>query len=563
MSEQKEAVKRDREIVCSTADCGANVLIENKVKIGVAGSVDAGKSTMIGVITYGKLDNGDGSAREKVAKHPHEIELGKTSDISIRSIQYDIEINPKTNQINENEDSDNQDPYSQYNSMRKIVSLVDMCGHEKYLKTTMFGITSSFLDYAIVMVSANRGVLKMSREHLGILLYAEIPTVVIITKVDIAPKNIFKTTRSNLLKILRYKTFNKKAVFINQEYEKATRDLVEELEIKEDAIDNLFNMTPQTFYSLDTPQFTETIKTFCQTNNKNVEQLDDKLNNLVELKQNATKNLEEIVYNMRDNHSVVPVLTVSNKTGYCIDQVNSMISTFRPRPMWKKDDIEGSICYIDSTYVVEGVGLVVSGTLKGQDLGKQNAFVGPIGEQFYPVRIWSLHNNIREKVDTLSDGETGCLAIRFLDKRRRLTRKQIRKGMVIISDLSLTKHACIKFKAEITVLHHSTTISAKYSPVIHVGPVKQTAQIILDRDQKLSTGDCAQVEFRFMFYPEFIEPGMLFFFREGNTKGIGKITGVVPLSEYSYATSQKDGVTDKEKKKNKSTLKKLSSLEII
>ena len=41
------------------------------IGITIAGSVDSGKSTLVGVITTNELDNGNGSARLSVAKHPH------------------------------------------------------------------------------------------------------------------------------------------------------------------------------------------------------------------------------------------------------------------------------------------------------------------------------------------------------------------------------------------------------------------------------------------------------------------------------------------------------------
>ena len=65
--------------------------IKNKKQICVviAGSVDSGKSTFVGVLDQNKLDDGNGFARKFVAKHKHEIECGRTSDISVRSINTD------------------------------------------------------------------------------------------------------------------------------------------------------------------------------------------------------------------------------------------------------------------------------------------------------------------------------------------------------------------------------------------------------------------------------------------------------------------------------------------
>lgn len=46
------------------------------------GNVDVGKSTLLGVLTQGELDNGRGRARLNLFRHLHEIESGRTSSIS-------------------------------------------------------------------------------------------------------------------------------------------------------------------------------------------------------------------------------------------------------------------------------------------------------------------------------------------------------------------------------------------------------------------------------------------------------------------------------------------------
>ena len=45
----------------------------------------------------------------------------------------------------------------------RIISLVDLCGHEKYLKTTINGLTGLTPDFACVVVGANMGLQKMTR----------------------------------------------------------------------------------------------------------------------------------------------------------------------------------------------------------------------------------------------------------------------------------------------------------------------------------------------------------------------------------------------------------------
>ena len=44
----------------------------------------------------------------------------------------------------------------------KLVTFVDLCGHERYLKTTVFGLTGAVPDFAAIVVGANAGVQRMT-----------------------------------------------------------------------------------------------------------------------------------------------------------------------------------------------------------------------------------------------------------------------------------------------------------------------------------------------------------------------------------------------------------------
>ena len=80
---------------------------------------------------------------------------------------------------------------------------MDLCGHEKYLKTTMFGLVGLMPDYAMIIVGANMGVSRMTREHLGISLALKVPIFFVITKIDISPPAVYEETLNTLVKILK------------------------------------------------------------------------------------------------------------------------------------------------------------------------------------------------------------------------------------------------------------------------------------------------------------------------------------------------------------------------
>ena len=53
--------------------------------------------------------------------------------------------------------------------------MIDLCGHERYLKTTIFGMTGMMPDLALVVVGANMGVQRMTREHVAIACALGLP----------------------------------------------------------------------------------------------------------------------------------------------------------------------------------------------------------------------------------------------------------------------------------------------------------------------------------------------------------------------------------------------------
>lgn len=56
------------------------------------GSADAGKSTLLGVLTQGQLDNGRGRARLNMFRHLHEVQSGRTSSISHEILGFDSQV---------------------------------------------------------------------------------------------------------------------------------------------------------------------------------------------------------------------------------------------------------------------------------------------------------------------------------------------------------------------------------------------------------------------------------------------------------------------------------------
>jgi hypothetical protein len=76
----------------------------------------------------------------------------------------------------------------------RLSNKLAVAGHERYLRTTVFGLLSSSPNYCLLMVAANNGLIGMSKEHLGIALALNVPVMVVITKIDICPPQILEQT---------------------------------------------------------------------------------------------------------------------------------------------------------------------------------------------------------------------------------------------------------------------------------------------------------------------------------------------------------------------------------
>ena len=133
------------------------------LRIALCGNVDSGKSTLTGVLATGELDNGRGSTRQSVFRHRHEIDTGRTSSISQQLLGFDA----AGTIVNYNPDgSPNHHILTNQSIVErssKVVTLFDLAGHEKYLKTTVFGMTGCTPDYAALVLSANNGIQRMTK----------------------------------------------------------------------------------------------------------------------------------------------------------------------------------------------------------------------------------------------------------------------------------------------------------------------------------------------------------------------------------------------------------------
>lgn len=186
-----------------------------ETRIAVVGNVDAGKSTMLGVLVKGGLDDGRGKARVNLFRHKHEIESGRTSSVGMEIMGFDTMGKVVASDVPGRKLS-----WEEIGKRSaKVISFTDLAGHERYLRTTVFGLLSSSPNYCLLMVAANNGLIGMSKEHLGIALALNVPVMVVITKIDICPPQILAQTITQITRILKSPGARKIPIFIKNRQE--------------------------------------------------------------------------------------------------------------------------------------------------------------------------------------------------------------------------------------------------------------------------------------------------------------------------------------------------------
>lgn len=419
-----------------------------EVRVAVMGSADSGKSTLVGVLTQGELDNGRGRARLNTFRHLHEVQSGRTSSISHEMLGFDSEGKV----VNSNYLVNDEDMHC-----TKLISLLDLAGHRKYLRTTVCAVSGYRPHHTMLVVSGQAGVVGMTREHVAISNALEVPMFIVITKTDLGSES---STLDHVKQLLKSPGCRKVPMVVKNE-------------------DDVMTASSQ---------------------------------------------------QMRDN--IVPIFCISSVTGEGLTLLTKFLYVLPPGISNKeKERLDQEPCefQIDEIFRVADVGTVVGGLLtKGVITEGSEVLVGPdTNGNFHPVRIQTVHRNkapcrlvhSSQSASLTLDPPQGCL----------------RPGMVIISPLEKPQ-ACFFFQATICVLYHSTSIHPGFQTTVHIGSIRQTAVIegIMATNQ-ISTNDKASVLFRFLRHPELIRTGARLLFREGFTKGIGKVTQVFPIDQASAA----------------------------
>ncbi|KAI5846695.1 hypothetical protein BZA05DRAFT_133993 [Tricharina praecox] len=206
-----------------------------QLRISLTGSTTCGKSTLLGTLTTGDLDNGRGKSRLSLLRHRHELVTGVTSSVAWEIVGYKPEgsIPPSDEDADcgffggaePEPDDDGASRVVNYATGNisswtdihgaaeggRIVFMSDSAGQLKYRRTTVRSLVGWAPHYAAIIIPANDcesedgtpGLSDASRIHMELCIKLDLPLIVIFTKMDIASKTGLRAVLSSVLSTLK------------------------------------------------------------------------------------------------------------------------------------------------------------------------------------------------------------------------------------------------------------------------------------------------------------------------------------------------------------------------
>ena len=71
----------------------------------------------------------------------------------------------------------------------KLLTFIDIGGHEKYSKSLVLGLCSQSPQYALLVISAINNLSKITEQHFKLANLSQIPLIIVITHTDVASES--------------------------------------------------------------------------------------------------------------------------------------------------------------------------------------------------------------------------------------------------------------------------------------------------------------------------------------------------------------------------------------
>ncbi|PNY27874.1 GTP-binding protein 2 [Tolypocladium capitatum] len=192
-----------------------------QLRVTLTGPTTSGKSSLLGTLSTGTLDNGRGKSRLSLLKHRHEMVSGVTSSIAQELIGYKDQAILNFSHGNVESWIDIHDCADN----GKLVFVSDSGGHPRYRRTVLRGLMSWAPHWSILCIAADAteeasgGVgatpsaqddlgaaaagVDLVKAHLTLSLKLDVPMAIVITKLDLASKLSVQKTMVTVLTAIK------------------------------------------------------------------------------------------------------------------------------------------------------------------------------------------------------------------------------------------------------------------------------------------------------------------------------------------------------------------------
>jgi GTPase len=200
-----------------------------QLRLTLTGATMSGKSSLLGSLTTGTLDNGRGKSRLSLLKHQHEIATGITSSVTQELVGYRKKnAHGAASAQVVNYASGNVSSWLDIHATceagpepGRVVFLSDSAGHPRYRRTTVRGLIGWAPHWTLLCIPADSedtlgaaisredsGLSNvdpdLSQEYLELCLKLDVPLVIAITKLDLASKPGLRNCLSKVLSVLKH-----------------------------------------------------------------------------------------------------------------------------------------------------------------------------------------------------------------------------------------------------------------------------------------------------------------------------------------------------------------------
>ncbi|KFY28894.1 hypothetical protein V493_02691 [Pseudogymnoascus sp. VKM F-4281 (FW-2241)] len=199
-----------------------------QLRITLTGPTTSGKSSLLGTLSTGTIDNGRGKSRLSLLKHRHELASGITSSVAQELVGYKSSSSPEIAAEVINYATGNVTTWTDIHAQSengRLVFVSDSAGHPRYRRTTVRGLVGWAPHWTLLCVAGDDGTntpqgaggtssaqdimgtlgagIDLSKAHLDLCLQLEKPLAIVITKLDIASRSSLRETLGKILSAIK------------------------------------------------------------------------------------------------------------------------------------------------------------------------------------------------------------------------------------------------------------------------------------------------------------------------------------------------------------------------